>query len=775
VQFQDLCRTIRLPTLGTVSLVVAISATWLVAAPPQITTFMPLAVRPGDSIEFTIFGQNLLDARNVWTSFASRCELLPAADEAAQKGEKLVCRVTIPRDEQVGIGALRVVTGEGVSNPVLVMLDDLQSIAESSDNHAPSQAQKINWPAAIDGQCDGVQEDFFRFQFAAGQRVSFEVVSQRLGSKLDPLLRLLTADGAELLHLDDTEGTGGDSRFVHTFETGGEYILALRDVRYAGGGEFRYRLRIGSFPLITSVYPAGGASGSVMSLELAGHDLGGMSKLHVAISNTTGSPRLTTFSVATAPDMGSGWFQVEANPGSESLETEPNDSIADATTVSFPTALNGRLEKPSDRDCFKFQAKKGQRVYCLAMTRELGSPCDLYMSLHKSDGSQIAVARQDRRTVLAADIPEDGEYVLQVEDLLVGMGANHVYRIKLSDTFAGFSLHAEQMQYTSPHAGTFVAKILAQRNGYNGPIELAVDGLGEGVKLEGNLFEGPERFLKITLPPSIAQGEIRHVSIVGRAKIGEEIVTVAASQREPLNAMFPNVLSFPSQLENMIAVGVGPPFPPFFDLSLASTDVYFPQLVGASTFDVNIARTSDAFKDPIALAVEGLPQGVTASIAPVDDGSKAFRVSLAGPADLAEGSFPIRILGTAKFQEQTQTVKLDNVSLHITKPLVVSLSMLGPIVAGGSQQAEVNLQRFGDDPQPVRLQVSDGPAGLAAPIFVVIPAEASQMKIPFTAAADAPAGKFENLVAVASTAVKGQNITVQSKPATIEIQPAPSQ
>jgi hypothetical protein len=588
-------------------------------------------------------------------------------------------------------------------------------------------------------------------------------------------LRLLTADGGEVLHLDDTEGTGGDSRFVHTFETGGEYILALRDVRYAGGGEFRYRLRVGSFPLITSVYPAGGSGGGVMSFELAGHDLGATSKLHVAIPNATGSPRLASFSVATAPDLGSGWFQVEANPGSESLETEPNDSIADATTVNFPTALNGRLENPGDRDCFKFQAKKGQRVHCLAMTRELGSPCDLYMSLHKLDGSQIAVARQGRRTVLAADIPEDGEYVLQVEDLLVGTGANHVYRVKLSDTFAGFSLHAEQMQYTAPQAGTFVAKILAQRNGYNGPIELAVGGLGDGVKLEGNSFEGPETLLKITLPPSIAQGEIRHVSIEGRAKIGEETVTVAASQREPLTALFPNVLSFPSQLENTIAVGVGPPFPPFFELSLVSTDVYFPQLVGASTFDVNIARTSDAFKDPIALTVENLPQGVTASIAPVDDGSKAYRVSLAGPADLADGTFPIRILGTAKFQEQIRTVTLENVTLHVTKPLVVSLSMMGPIVAGGRQDAQVHVQRFGDSPQPVRLQVSDGPAGLAAPIFVVIPGESSQVKIPFTAVADAPAGKFENLVVVASTVVKGQNITVQSKPALVEIQPAPAQ
>jgi hypothetical protein len=289
------------------------------------------------------------------------------------------------------------------------------------------------------------------------------------------------------------------------------------------------------------------------------------------------------------------------------------------------------------------------------------------------------------------------------------------------------------------------------------------------------VFEGPETLLKITLPSEIAQGEIRHVSIVGKAKIGEETVTVAASQREPLTAMFPNILSFPTKLENVIAVGVGPPFPPFFDLNLASNDVYFPQIVGASTFDVNIARTNDAFKDPIALTVEGLPQGVTATIAPVDDGSKAYRVSLAGPADLAEGSFPIRIVGGGTFQDQKRSVTLENVTLHITKPLVVSLAMAGPIVAGGGQQAEVRIQSFGDDPKPVRLQVSDGPAGLAAPIFVVIPVDASQLTIPLTAAADAMPGKFDNLIVVASTTVKGQNITVQTKPAPVEIQPAPMQ
>ncbi len=85
-----------------------------------------------------------------------------------QKGEKLVCRVTVPREEQVGIGAMRLVTGEGVSNPVLVMFDDLPTVAEASDNHAVAQAQTIEWPIAVDGQCDPVQEDLFRFHARRG-------------------------------------------------------------------------------------------------------------------------------------------------------------------------------------------------------------------------------------------------------------------------------------------------------------------------------------------------------------------------------------------------------------------------------------------------------------------------------------------------------------------------------------------------------------------------------------------------------------------------------
>ena len=757
-----------------ICLAASFGAARLAAAPPQLAQFSPLALTPGKTVDVTIHGQNLQDARSLWTSFAARCEFVAANDESSQKGEKLSCRVTVPRDEQVGIGAMRLVTGEGVSSPVLVMLDDLTTVAESATNHSAAEAQSIGSPIAVDGTCDPVQEDWYRFHAAAGQRLSFEVVSQRLGSKLDPVLRLLSADGKELVRVDDAAGSSGDSRFAYTFESEGDFLLALRDVGHAGGAEFRYRLRVGAFPLVKTVYPAGGPSGAVMSFELVGQEPDPPSTLNVSLPEARDAPRLASFSVPSANGGGSGWFQVEANPKSEALEQEPNDSLAAATPSLIPGALNGRLDKSGDHDFFKFQARKGQQVHCVALTRELGSPCDLYLSLQNADGAQIAVARQERRTVLDAEIPADGEYALRVEDLLVDGSAGHVYRIDVSGAYSGYSLYAEQTQYTAPQGGTFVVKVLAQRRGYGGPIELGVEGLGDGVALEGQVFDGAEALLKITLPPSIAAGELRHATIVGKAKVGEESVAASVHQREPLLAMFPNALSFPTPLETLIAVGVAAPFPPFFDLSLADAQLYFPQLVGDSTFDVNIVRKNDGFKEAVSLTLDGLPEGVTAEVAPVEDGQKALRVRLKGPVDLADGEFPVRIVGTAKFQDQTHSVALANLTLRVTKPLVVSVAMAGPIVVGGQQQAEVQLQRFGDDPQAVRLQVSEGPAGLSAPIFVTIPSDASLAKIPFIAAADASPGTFDNLVVIASTTVKGENVTVLSKPASVEIQPPPA-
>jgi hypothetical protein len=366
--------------------------------------------------------------------------------------------------------------------------------------------------------------------------------------------------------------------------------------------------------------------------------------------------------------------------------------------------------------------------------------------------------------------------VLHIENLMVGesgAGARHIYRVNVVADDPGFALNAELPQYTAPEGGTLVTKVLAQRRGYDGPIMLEVEGLGDGTSLEGKLLEGGEGVLKVRVPAGLRSGELRQVRIKGRPVDRDDVPAAYANQRGPLAALFPNVPSLPTLLENAIAVGIGPPFPPFFELSVADQPVYFPQLVGESTFDVAIARKNGEFRDAVALVIEGLPEGVTADVTPVDDGQAALRVQLKGPADLPEGAHTIHIAGAGKFQEQAQTFSLANIPLQVTRPLVVSISLPAPIIVGGEQVATIRVRRFGSEPQPVRVQVDDGPAGVSAPIFVTIPADASEATIPLHAAADAAPGAFDNLVVAASTTVAGQAIEVRSLPAHLEIQAAP--
>src|SRR6185369_10819380 len=93
------------------------------------------------------------------------------------------------------------------------------------------------------------------FPARKGERLSFEVMAQRLGSSLDPLVRLLDATGRELFFCEDTPGAGVDCRFSYRFPSNGHYVIELRVTRYDGGRAYRYRLRIGDFPLDPAPLP----------------------------------------------------------------------------------------------------------------------------------------------------------------------------------------------------------------------------------------------------------------------------------------------------------------------------------------------------------------------------------------------------------------------------------------------------------------------------------------------------------------------------------------
>lgn len=212
--------------------VVLLACGSLWASPPSVSRVSPLAVGPGAVTQLQLQGTDLGDFRRLWTTFPVACSNATSSED----GKSFDCQLTLPRDAQVGIEAFRFVTTGGVSGLKMIMVDDLPTIAQAASNHSLGDAQQITLPVAIDGTCTALQSDYYALTGRVGQRLTVEVVAQRLGYALDSVLRLLDAQGHELARSDDEPGIGGDSRLSHEIATDGIYYLELRDVSHQGGG-----------------------------------------------------------------------------------------------------------------------------------------------------------------------------------------------------------------------------------------------------------------------------------------------------------------------------------------------------------------------------------------------------------------------------------------------------------------------------------------------------------------------------------------------------------
>ena len=136
------------------------------------------------------------------------------------------------------------------------------------------------------------------------------------------------------------------------------------------------------------------------------------------------------------------WFQV--GQWEERRETEPNDVIPDPVIGStFPVVVNGQI-MPGEVDRFSFTARKGMRLVIAADARELMPYLadavpgwfQAVLTLYDGRGIEVAYAgayyyRQD--PVIYYEVPEDGEYVVEIRDSIYRGREDFVYRITLGE------------------------------------------------------------------------------------------------------------------------------------------------------------------------------------------------------------------------------------------------------------------------------------------------------------------------------------------------------
>ena len=632
------------------------------AAQVELNQLEPLVLTRGKENTLTLRGKNLQQPSRLVLPWKAPVRLDPDVAGNGKKGDQVVYRVQVPEQQPVGVYPLLPVTAQGSSSPRLVWVDHLPAVAESPNNHQPQAAQQLSWPVAVSGRTDAEQYDYFRIRLQAGQCVSLQAVAAALGSQADLVLKVFAPSGRELLYVDDTTGGGSDPQTIFTAPEDGTYTIQVHDVRFRGGVGFGYVLRVGRFPVVEGMYPLVLAGGKEQAVQLAGPGL--LWQRSYLLPSAKGWWR-RQFRADGFPDVAALWLR--SSTRAEYRETGPNDARDQVQPLAFPCGVNGWFQSPGDRDYWAFRLQKGKAVVFQGQARQFGSPADLYLRLFDSEGKQLAevddTGTEEGRLVFTP--PADGVYYLLVEELARQAGPAYSYRVEVSPRVPAVRLLADTLVLNAPRGGVAVVKITAQRDGTNAVVELAVDG-PPGLQVQGTQIPQGKKdvLLKITVPSPWSPGTFHRIRIRGKLAGTKETVPVLALTG--WQKRFPGIKYPPPPWVDTLGLGIGAPFPKFFQLALAPP----PAVVARrgkkpAQLKVTLKRLNKKFQAPVTLQLRGLPPGTKVNGATVPKGKNETTLAISVPAQTPPGVYPLELVARAEFQYQPQQERVSGLLLHV--------------------------------------------------------------------------------------------------------------
>lgn len=752
-------------------------STPLIAQVPSISKLTPQGVTSGTTTTVKVAGANLENPKAFQIS-SMASEAVKLTPETEVKANELTCDFTVPANVPNGIHTFRVLTDKGISQPALVVIDSLPTIAHANQNKSRESAQSIPGVCAVEGHVDNLSRLYFRFPGKANQPFSLEVQARRLGSPLDPIVRLFDPNGREIAWSDDEPGLQGDCFLNTTLPADGEYTIELTDIRYQGSGNHRFRLRIGNFAVINTFYPLvlerkAGASFSVASSTLSAPFSAELSAESLAVLPSHSPSQLDWAIPIPAnpidqPELKAAlWPAVGLSAAPQVAETEPNNTAEQSQRVELGHGLNGRSDQPGDIDRFVFTAKKDQKFTFDAITRSAGSPTDLTMRVLKPDGGQLAAAEDNGLTDGRMDVtfPADGDYTLEVRDLHERGGPHMAWHVSVTENKPSFTLTAAEDTFNIPAGGTIAVQVNAQRKGYGGPIQVAIDNLPEGLTSHPTVI-GPGRndaILTVKSTPDAKVETIQQPRILGTANVNGETVTAVASLHDHLKASMSNA-PWPSRnLIYSFAASVTTPAP--VNLRFEPAEVVFGQNLSAKV--KVIAERTEGWDGDIALAINpaknGIPGNITFAPQPIKKGTNEVELTIAANEKAALGEFTIGLNGTIKKDKATSVQAAPGLTIKLQAPMTIAVEPAGGSIAkGGELKFKVAITRNPALAGEIVLTAVNLPAGVTADA-VTIPADQSEAEFLLKATAEAATANINNLNLKADAKVGDKTLSVSSQ------------
>ena len=753
---------------------------------PKITSVSPDWVQRGTTSVVVLEGENLsqlngfifsgdggLTATNAPPPVrdaileSSRGGIVPADND----DKRLRVSVTVAPDAPLGARDLRVAATAGVSEPVILNVDFLPQIAESGLNHDTNSAQAVELPAAINGVIrESAQSDFFRFKAQKDRRLLFDVYAFRLGSPLDSSLALLNAQGKELVRSEDVNGL--DSLIDFTVPEEGEYYLQIRDFRYQGGKDFKYRIVAGELPYLDAVFPFGGQRGQSVEVSLRGRNLDGLAKMKLRIEPDA-PPGPQEIRAHTAKGYSNPvLFDVGDLP--EFSETEPNNSLTNANPINLPVVVNGRINGEKDTDHFKFKVEKDQTFIFEVEASRFGSLLDAVLYLTDAKGKVI----QQNDDAVGADarieqrFAEAGEYWIKIRDLLERGGEDFSYRLAVRQPKPDFSVNFYPDTPLISRGGHAVVGVEVQRQaGFGGAVEAWLEQLPPGVAAE-----------PLLVPP---EGTVSPLIVVRAAEdtpLGHYPIQLAASgviggqpvrrQGKPqasgriVREAFLTVLDKPSFTVEPISLSAR--------VEQNQSTAVEVQVQRHNSFLGDIQVSAEGFssgKEPLTRNVEFQP-------ATLKGADTRATINLKAKLDSETGTRLVVFKGEAKVNGQTVSqysraipLTIDPVPFTLANSLPrLTVTALPPDKKSPAGEAEFNVKAnrrgwFTDD---ITLSVEGVPDGLVIN-STNITRGASEAGFKILATDKAPAGKEVSLTVVGSATINGRPYQFRGSPIVVTI------
>lgn len=478
----------------------------------------------GTQVEISVSGEYLEDIGELVFS-DPRIKAVQKLDEN-QKVVPNKYLVSISADCAVGIYEARIMTRLGLSSSRIFSVSAMPEVTQTASNKTLATAMNLE----VNSLCNAVMSvrsaDFYSFEARQGQRIIVDCATRGIDSKLDAVLILADATGRDLL----VERRGGALDF--NVPADGRYIIKIHELTFKGGPDHFYRLALWESPANTPI---------------------------VRLPSTR---RVNSFS-----------WPPQSLPEQASLnEVEPNQNAKQAQRISLPCDISGSFFPAADVDVFEFEAKKGEEWWIEVASERFGLPTDPAVLVQQvtqagdieklvdlAEFSDIPSPVKVSSNGYAYDGPpfnpgtsdvlgrlvikEDGTHRVQLTDLFGGTRSDprNTYRLVIRRAAPDFALVAWAMHMelrngdrnalskpVSLRGGTTMALevIALRRDGFNGDIELVLNGLPEGVTAHGlKIPAGQSRGMMLLSTDQNAPRSATQASFFGRATINEDVVT----------------------------------------------------------------------------------------------------------------------------------------------------------------------------------------------------------------------------------------------------------